>query len=376
MPSSSWPTMPVGCSGRYQFSSAAVIELCVAGNATSSYRRIAELAVPVAGGHVGGTDRDPLLAGVGVDCEHRQEDEHRWEERHQREPTRKPQARPRLLPPNARQAGRRRRAAAARGPRLPRRAGAPARAREQRDPQQREDRGAADQTGRRRRDDQRPPGPPLGPGWERCRELSAGDDGDRSTDDEGCRHPPQRTIQLMPGGGDQDGPQLGPFGQRVCDDAEGQRCAADNNPGGNHAVPGARAGRRPVFAGGHPDPDQQQAAQREQPREHVDVMREPGCAVGEACHCRSGRASRRRRRATGPRHPVPQRAGWRSAPRRHQPVAARGGRSPVTSARHGAGGRPGGRRDARPDCPPPRSPPTRPAGGRPPGRGSAREPEP
>ena len=39
MPSSSWPTMPVGCSGRNQFSSTAVIELCVAGKATSSYGR-------------------------------------------------------------------------------------------------------------------------------------------------------------------------------------------------------------------------------------------------------------------------------------------------------------------------------------------------
>ena len=74
----------------------------------------------------------------------------------------------------------------------------------------------------------------------RCRELSARDDGDRSTHDEGGGHPPDRTVQLAPGGREQHRAQLGRRRQRVRDDAERQRRAAENHPGGDHAETGAR----------------------------------------------------------------------------------------------------------------------------------------
>ena len=82
---------------------------------------------------------------------------------------------------------------------------------------------------------------------------------------------------------------------------ERQRRTAENHPGGNHAETGPRAGSRPVSAGAHADPDEQQAAQRQQPGEHVDVVREPGCARRRSCRCRSGRASRRSSPAMTPR---------------------------------------------------------------------------
>ena len=68
-----------------------------------------------------------------------------------------------------------------------------------------------------------------------------------------------------------------------------------------------RAGSRSVSAGAHADPDEKQAGQRQQPREQLDVVREPGGAVGKAAASDPGQrhveGGRKRCREIGCRNP-------------------------------------------------------------------------